>query len=297
VVRLRATTIGVGAAALFCAGALSCGRLKEASRDASPGTAGAPGEAGFEAAADADGPDGEAGDGGTLAPATLEIEGSPFFDFGVTVLGATRTHTFIVTNAGDVAATAISAGELAAGPIGPEGGSWPGRGGTCGGTLAAGASCLVVIAFLPVAAGAAGATFTLTYDDGEQPRTVVLAIQGAGTPPALLVVSDAATYDFGGVPVGSTVEHTFTITNTGGVDATMLALAELAAPLSFKGGPAPGVGGTCAATLGSGASCAVVVTFAPSGPGLVGALLVIGYRDGLAARVVTGALEGQGVPL
>src|SRR5262245_55467664 len=69
----------------------------------------------------------------------------------------------------------------------------------------------------------------------------------AGTTGPSLTISDGPLFDFQATAMGATAEHTFTVTNGGGMPATMLrAAAAPAAPFAFKGGGAfPGTGGTC----------------------------------------------------
>ena len=93
------------------------------------------------------------------------------------------------------------------------------------------------------------------------------------------------------------VDHTFTLSNLGAVSATAMAEGSgLAMPFGFKSGAYPG-GGTCGATLGTGASCTVVVTFTPSGTGASSATLSVAYNDGAAATGVTRAVTGTSTSL
>src|SRR5258707_1177564 len=83
------------------------------------------------------------------------------------------------------------------------------------------------------AGGAAGASVGLAYHDGKTARTVTLDVTGVAAAPALLVISDEPTYAFGDRVLTTSTDHAFTITNTGGVQATNVAPASLAAPLGF----------------------------------------------------------------
>jgi hypothetical protein len=79
------------------------------------------------------------------------------------------------------------------------------------------------------------------------------------------IKADAAqTYDFGTVASGQKKDVTIDLTNTGEEDATSLGESGLEAPFSIKGGEFPGVGGTCTETLAAGASCQIVIEYAPS---------------------------------
>jgi hypothetical protein len=57
-----------------------------------------------------------------------------------------------------------------------------------------------------------------------------------------------------------------TLTNTGEEAAADLSETGLEAPFSIKGGTFPGTGGTCTGSLAGGASCQIVVEYAPTVP-------------------------------
>jgi len=84
-----------------------------------------------------------------------------------------------------------------------------------------------------------------------------MAVEGA---------SDAQTYEFGTVAQGQKKEVTIVVSNTGEESATTLNETGLEAPFSLKGGTFPGTGGTCTDTLAGGASCNVLVEYAPTVP-------------------------------
>ena len=54
--------------------------------------------------------------------------------------------------------------------------------------------------------------------------------------PAVLAVSDGATYNFGSQVIASTTDKTFTVTNSGEVSASGLSGSGLSSPYTFKGG-------------------------------------------------------------
>jgi hypothetical protein len=265
------------------------------------GAAGGAAGAGGGAGASSDGGGGATGganaDGGpetAVATAVLTISDGPLYDFGTVAMGATTDHTFTVTNTGAGAATALAAAG-AAGPFAPKGGAFPGTGGTCAATLAAGASCTIVVTFTPATVGPAQASVALSYDDGAATRMVALDVKGAGAAPALLALSDDPTYAFGAHVLTTSTDHTFVLTNSGGVDATGVAPAKLAAPYGFKGGAAPGTAGTCGATLAAGKTCTIVVTFSPTVAGEADATLTVAYADGVTGRSATRAITAYGV--
>ncbi len=83
---------------------------------------------------------------------------------------------------------------------------------------------------------------------------------------ALLTLSDGPTYDYGYVGFNTSVDHAFTLTNTGVGSATSVAIGtpSLSAPFSFKGGSFPGTGGTCTTTIVGNSSCTIVITANPT---------------------------------
>src|SRR6185369_16876442 len=138
----------------------------------------------------------------------------------------------------------------------------------------AGGSCTMIVTFAPTATGPSTGTLSLGYNDGAANQTATRPLAGAGTPPALLTISDGPTYGFGTRATGSTTTHTFTVTNGGGVTATGISAGALAAPLSYSGGAFPG-GGTCGTSLAAGATCTFVVAFAPTATGPVSATVTV----------------------
>ncbi|MBK8480369.1 MAG: choice-of-anchor D domain-containing protein [Proteobacteria bacterium] len=183
--------------------------------------------------------------GGGRRPAVLAISDGPTFSFGAGVIGTTTEQIFTVNNAGGSEARALAAGALAA-PFAFKGGSFPG-GGSCGATLAAGASCTLVVVYTPADAAAHGGTVSLAYDNGAlgqqavQPTTVGLA--GAGITPAALSISEGEPYDFGPQPIGVSVDKTLTVHNGGAAAAASLSSAALGNGFDYKGGVYPGTGG------------------------------------------------------
>lgn len=100
---------------------------------------------------------------------------------------------------------------------------------------------------------------------------------------ALLVISDATTYNFGSITVSTNVDKTFTVSNSGSAPASSMAgLAFSNAAYTFKGGSYPGTGGTCSTTLAALSSCTVVVTANSASIGTIASTLQISYVAKLA---------------
>ena len=228
------------------------------------------------------------------APATLTISDGPTYNFGTVATTGFKDYTLTVSNTGAFAATGISASALSA-PYAYKGGSYPGTGGSCSTTLSPSLTCTVIVTFAPTANGAANATTTLTYNNGATTTNVARNLTGTGAAAATMTISDATTYDFGTKATGSSTDKTFTVTNSGGVDATGASVAALSAPYTFKGGPYPGSGGSCGSTLTASNSCTVVVTFAPTSTGLQSTSLAFTFNDGVTAtQTSTRPIQGTG---
>src|SRR5690606_32426216 len=132
------------------------------------------------------------------------------------------------------------------------GGGYPGTGGDCGGTLASGATCNIVVEFAPTGLGPFNDTINIAYNDGAAAQNATRDIQGTSEAPASLDIAGADPYDFGTQANGSTTAVVLTVTNSGAVSATSIADgAGLAAPFTYVGGTYPGTLGNCGASLAS----------------------------------------------
>ncbi len=241
----------------------------------------------------------------TAAPATLTISDATTYAFGSWATGAIAEHVFSVTNSGTGTATGITSGAIGAG-FAFKGGSFPGLGGNCTTSLVPSATCVFVVTFSPSSVANFAGTITINYSDLVQARSATRAVSGAGTALASLAVTDyrpqvyidfglpadAATFDFGQLGLGGTLEHTFWLTNNGGGTATLTGGGTLALPFAYKG-PLPGAGGTCATTLAPGESCSVIITFSPTAATTSTATFTGNYTGGVTATV-TRNLSGRG---
>jgi hypothetical protein len=229
------------------------------------------------------------------APASLTISDGPTYDFGIIASGGIAEKSFTVTNGGGVGASVMSGGGLAS-PYGFKGGSYPGTGGTCAATLAASATCTMVVVYNPSAINTHTDTIDLSYNDGVATQMAQRDLTGQSVAPATIVISDGATFNFGTFANGSSNDKTFTLTNGGAVTATSVGGSGLAAPFTFKGGTYPGTGGTCSTSLNASASCTVVVTFAPTLSGLHADAMDIGFHNGAATQTSSRNIQGTGAP-
>jgi hypothetical protein len=128
------------------------------------------------------------------------------------------------------------------------------QGTTCGATLGAGASCGVTLVLNAEAAGTYSASLAIADNATGSPQTVALT----GLSSATALAANATTLSFTTPAETPSAAQTVTITNVGGssvvIDGVTLTGTNAA---SFNETT------TCGATLGSGGSCAVTVTFSP----------------------------------
>jgi hypothetical protein len=80
-------------------------------------------------------------------------------------VGSFADVSYTVSNEGQIEATSVVFSGLAA--------DWSTAGGTCGGSVAAGASCTIIVRFTPSSVGASADALLLDYDDGIGPATTV----------------------------------------------------------------------------------------------------------------------------
>jgi hypothetical protein len=205
---------------------------------------------------------------------TLAVNPSPLTFGNVTVGGMGFTQSVAVSNPTSVGAPFIAT------VTGIDAGSFMVTGSNCLPTLAAGASCVVNVRFLPASTGAKSATLALG-------SLASVAMTGTGVAAPVLAVSPAA-LGFGNVVLGA-----MGVTQT--VNATNTSTATLAFNVVVSGTDAPQfqiASTTCpvGSPINPGATCSVTMRFAPVAPGIRTASLTRGPPP---ATVVT--MNGTGV--
>jgi Divergent InlB B-repeat domain len=140
---------------------------------------------------------------------------------------------------------------------------------------------------LVLALGLGGCNAILGIGEVHQAASVAVDAGVVADTRAAVLAIDPGTFDFGDSVLGSTPPvHVFTVTNTG-----TLASGAITAAVGGMGASSFTADSGCAA-LGVGASCQVVVTFAPGGTGVKGATLTIQATPGGAA---TSSLAGTAI--
>jgi Astacin (Peptidase family M12A)/IPT/TIG domain/Abnormal spindle-like microcephaly-assoc'd, ASPM-SPD-2-Hydin/Divergent InlB B-repeat domain len=160
---------------------------------------------------------------------------------------ATKTINFKNTSA-----TAVSINSITAS------GDFAITGNSCKASLAAGASCNVVMTFTPTVAG--GISGALAMSDSAPDSPQVVSLKGTGSLPLTIT---PATLSFGTTTVGTTTAaQKITVTNN---ESTALAFSS-AASGNFAISP---TGTTCTGSLASKASCILEITFSPTTAGAI----------------------------
>jgi predicted aconitase with swiveling domain len=222
-------------------------------------------------------PAGDCGCDGPGGDSAVEISDGTTYDFGDVGVGKTASHTFEIRNRADTDANNLTLSFTGV-AFAFAGGS-PAMSTTCGGFLAAHATCAVTLAFAPDGPGARSGSLEVGFASGGAAGTVSRALTGRGTSSAAVVIADAPQFSFGSVAPGAVVEHEFTIANRGNADANSTSVVLGGTAFHFEGGSYPGSGGTCAGFLAAGASCTVVVTFSSQTPGLTTGSLRLDFVD------------------
>jgi hypothetical protein len=158
-------------------------------------------------------------------------------------------------------------------------------GGTCGATLAAGASCTITVRFTPGSVGPHAAYLRLASATG-QPYA---QLTGTGLAPANIAVSSTL-LSFGNVAVGANKSLDVTLTNSGGVASSAITTSALSGIDSTQ---YTITANACTGTLAAGASCTITVQFHPATVGSKSASFTVGATSGLPTTTIN--LNGTGV--
>ena len=207
--------------------------------------------------------------------------------FGTWASGTTSTaQTLTVTNTGSIA---LNGGAYPITGANSNQFGRPGFGGagTCGATLAVGASCTVNVTFSPTSTGDKSATLTVSFT-GTTVTGAAVSLSGTGA--AIAVQPTALT--FGNVAINTTsAAQTLTVHNATGTARSLGVV--VTSPFSR---PTGGAGGSCGTTLANNTNCTINIVYSPtsltSSTGTVTITTNVGFN--VANSPVT--LTGTGAP-
>lgn len=158
--------------------------------------------------------------------------------------------------------------------------------GCSGATLNTGNTCGLNVEFHPSSPGAKNAQLILAGDASNAPLTIALSGTGAKGPQLTI---DAVQALLGDVPVGSSLTHTFTLTNTGDYPMGLQNFMVSGTPLMF-----PIISDSCSRhEVQPGASCTISVEFRPSTAGIKSASIILISES--AGGITAIGIEGNGV--
>lgn len=209
----------------------------------------------------------------TISPQTL--------DFGLVSLGtSSQRGNFRVQNTCTGRSNILSA-SLTGSP------EYTIQSNSCVGAVPTGSSCDVVVVLTPTSTGSKSATLSVSGTPG---GTVQATMTGTSIPGGDGFVISPSQNDFGSVTVGQmSALVTFTIMNgggasTGGLTTTITGVDFASFMIASN---------SCAAPLAPGASCTIMVRFAPTSPGARTATLAVSATPG---GTLSALLRGSGAP-
>jgi hypothetical protein len=234
--------------------------------------------------------------------ALLNVTGGPL-SFGNQAVGTTSAaQSLTLHNTGTAGATGITVAVTA---------PFARLAGSCGTTLAAGATCTITVNFTPTATGAASGSVTITANVGVSGSPVLLS--GTGVAPVISATLTPTSHNYGTVTrtcPGTTIAQIaacavdpaqiFTLTNTGNVTLTGIGNGVVGGtnateytfrPVLSTCGPAVGGQLVATTTLAPGASCVVTVQFQPKTAqttGLKSATISVTDAAGTQTSTLTG---------
>jgi hypothetical protein len=220
-----------------------------------------------------------------VATAPLAKLSAQSLSFNATTVGATNTAPSITLSNSGTAALAITS----IGFTGTNASSFT-ETNTCGTSLAAGASCGIVITFKPTVTGTLTATLDVNDNETGSPQT--LAVSGVATGSAPAVSLSATSLTFASTAVGTAAAtQAVTLKNSG---AAALSLSGTGLGITVTGTNATSFTqtNTCGTSVAAGASCAITVTFKPTAAGALTA--AVNIADNATGSPQTVTLSGTG---
>lgn len=210
----------------------------------------------------------------------IALINKPSANFGTVVLGQTKNIPLTYHNSGTRAATSFQFNFASVTT------PFSVVSSTCGSSLAAGASCTVIVGFGPTVTGNFSGTLAATYETGIGVASFSTPLTGTGTLSLSIAVNNA---NFGLLPIFTSSDRTLTYVNSGTRTATNLSLNTDTLQASYSV-----ISNNCGDTLAGGAFCSVVIRFRPVVAGDANETLVASYETGMGVVSSSAALMGSG---
>ena len=188
------------------------------------------------------------------------------YTFPSTIRTQSNSYTFVLKNTGNTTLNGTAAANQSV--TGTDAGNYSITSTTCTATLAANATCNIVVRFLPTTMGTKSANLVVNTTDGTSNNPATIALSGA-------VIQDTPTlgyYDtagttplttksFGTVNYGSNSAYTLVLKNTGNVPITNPSTQAVTGTNAAK---FVRTSTTCTTSLAVNATCNIVVTYTPT---------------------------------
>lgn len=184
---------------------------------------------------------------------------------GAVSVGTSLDYEVTVKSIGGLDVRNINVSLVTSAPITFKGGTFPGTGGTCDSDLRSGETCSIILSFAPTTLASHVANLQFTYSDVLASSSYNFTVSADSHP--ILTFEYGSQYDFGNKFVGSSTDLRIRIRNSGRVIAEDITINNLNAPFRYKGGTYPGTGGTCGSRIVVGASCEIIINYAPTSNG------------------------------
>jgi hypothetical protein len=209
-----------------------------------------------------------------IAVAPVASLGPDPLAFGPTLVTSTVTRVATLTNSGSDFLNIRN--------ISVSGDDFHQQSTTCAGTLGAGSSCTITIAYSPTTRGSASGSLTVLDDAANSVSTISLT--GSGTVPIASI--SPLSLSFGTQLVGTTsLAQLVTLSNTGDASLSIYSITATA-PFAQTN--------NCGTSLAPGLTCTINVTFAPSSRGAVAGNLSISHSAAISGASIV-ALTGTGI--
>lgn len=150
-----------------------------------------------------------------VTPAVLSFATPTSYDFGTVPVGGSAEVTMLINKTGGVNATSVTGLTLSS-PFSYKGGAYPGTGGSCGTTVSA--DCSIVLVYSPTASGTQSTSVTIQYNNGGGTTTASRSLSGTGQ-----VISATHAYIEGpaGVTINQCIPYTVRTGNAAGQSANV----------------------------------------------------------------------------